>query len=119
MGAHRFALALKLGRALLPSEVARHGKTCTTRACCNQDHLSEGSQADNIRDRDEAGHTPRGERNWRSRLTADQVIEARRRCASGETRAAVARSLGVGRKCVEHIVAGRNWKHLSAVEASS
>lgn len=114
IGAHRFALQLKLGRELEPDEVARHSNECNTRLCCNQDHLSEGTQADNIRDRDEAGRAPAGERNAWAKLTDAKVVEIRRRHAGGEKQIAIARSLGVGRKCVEHVVHGRNWKHVPA-----
>lgn len=112
IGAHRFALQLKLGRELAPGEVTRHGNTCETRACCNQDHVSEGTQADNIRDRDEAGNAPTGERNAWAKLTEAAVVQIRERYAAGESQAGIARSLGVGRKCVEHVVHGRNWKHV-------
>jgi hypothetical protein len=112
IGAHRFALSVALGRKLDPKEVARHKSECTTRTCCNDAHLLPGTQADNIRDRDEAGRAPAGERNYRSKLTADAVLAIRRRVAAGETQAAIARDLGVGRKCVEHVVRGRNWKHV-------
>lgn len=119
IGSHRFALQLKLGRELAAGEVARHGKTCTTRACCNDRHLLEGTQADNIRDRDEAGHAPSGERNWKSKLTAADVLVIRRRIAGGDSQAEIARDLGVGRKCVEHVVHGRNWKHVPAQAVAS
>ena len=44
--AHRLAFLLWKGR--YPSRITRH--LCHNRACCNPDHLAEGSHADNYRD---------------------------------------------------------------------
>lgn len=46
--AHRHALALTLGRALLSSELACH--SCDVPLCCNPRHLYVGSHADNMAD---------------------------------------------------------------------
>lgn len=53
VGANRFALALKLGRPLLPQERSRH--TCDWPPCCNPNHLIVGTQKDNMRDKSERG----------------------------------------------------------------
>ena len=110
----RFALELRLGRQLASGEVTRHADGCKTRACCNPDHLNPGTQADNIADRDRLGATQKGERHWKARLSADDVLTIRRRCAAGETRKAVADDFGVGARCVSHIVLGTNWRHVTA-----
>lgn len=44
--AHRFALALKLGK--WPDGLALH--SCDNPRCCNPDHLREGTQKENIAD---------------------------------------------------------------------
>ncbi len=44
----RRVLAEKLGRALLPGEVARH--TCDRPVCVNPEHLIPGTQSDNVND---------------------------------------------------------------------
>lgn len=46
--AHRFSLALKLQRALLPNMEACH--TCHNPPCCNPKHLYEGTHAENVHD---------------------------------------------------------------------
>lgn len=46
--AHNYSLQLKLGRKLLPGNVARH--RCDYRPCCNPEHLLEGTQLHNHRD---------------------------------------------------------------------
>jgi hypothetical protein len=48
MGAHRFALGLKLGRPLKKSEHACH--KCDNPGCWNPNHLFVGSHSDNMRD---------------------------------------------------------------------
>jgi hypothetical protein len=48
---HRVALAKKLGRKLLATELALH--SCHTPACYNEDHLRVGTHAQNSRDRQE------------------------------------------------------------------
>lgn len=59
----RMVLELKLGRALLPGEVARH--TCDNTLCVRMDHIVEGSQGDNNRDRDSRGRLARDARTGR------------------------------------------------------
>lgn len=46
--AHRFHLAVKIGRDLLPEECACH--TCDNTGCVNPDHLFVGSRYDNAHD---------------------------------------------------------------------
>lgn len=110
--AHRMALMLKLGRDLPVNEVTRHSNQCTTKACCNEEHLSEGTHADNVHDRDAGGRTARGSRHGKSRLTEAQAAEAKRRAAAGEPHASVARSFGVSATCIWSIATNRTWVHV-------
>lgn len=48
--AHRHALEMSLGRPLLPGMNANHTSNCTSKLCCNPDHLYEGTQKQNMED---------------------------------------------------------------------
>ena len=52
LAAHRVAAASAIAE-FAPGLVVRH--KCDNPICCNPDHLQMGTQADNIRDRDERG----------------------------------------------------------------
>lgn len=60
-GAHLYALEHKLGRSLAKGMLTRH--LCNNPPCCNPDHLEEGTPKENMKDRDESGHTARGEKH--------------------------------------------------------
>lgn len=123
----RIVLEEKLGRPLLPGEVARH--TCDNPPCARAEHLEVGSVADNNRDRDERGRqvTPRGgrngarthpesrrgERNPRARLTPIGVRAIRDFVAHGYSDTQIAAQLGCSRGAVYHVRIGRTWSHIS------
>jgi len=116
--AHRFALELKLGRRLGDGEVARHARVCTSRACCNGRHLTPGTIADNVQDREDAGRTALGERNGNAKLTAEDIVAIRARAAAGGGPEEIAGDWGVGPRCIRRILAGETWRHVSAAVAS-
>lgn len=51
--AHRVVLEDALGRTLSPGECALH--SCDNPPCCNPEHLTPGTQRENLRDRDRKG----------------------------------------------------------------
>lgn len=115
IGAHRFALTVKLGRDLRPGYQACH--SCDNPGCCNPAHLYECTAADNTRDmmtKGRNGYTlpaiRYGEQHPGSKLTAAQVREIRSRAATGETNASIARQMGVARKTVAKVVRGETWQ---------
>lgn len=118
MQAHRFALALKMGRPLAAAEVTRHSNNCTTTACCNQQHLRPGSTRDNNMDIIEAGRffggrTHKGSTNGRAILSDDAVVEIREAyAAGGVTHEALGTRYGVAAQTISGIVTGRKWRHL-------
>ena len=92
---------------------------CDNPPCCNPAHLFLGTNADNNADMVAKGRaryvSRRGERNGRAKLTADQVLEIRRRSAAGDPAGALARLFGIAPSTVSNILARRIW----ACEASA
>lgn len=94
-----------------PGGQARH--LCGVPACCNPDHLSWGSQADNERDKRSHGTDNRGERHGRAKLTAADVREVRDRIERGETQRSIALHFGVAQQSISEIATGKTWGHLA------
>jgi endogenous inhibitor of DNA gyrase (YacG/DUF329 family) len=109
IGAHRVAFALANGH--WPSQNAiRHA--CDNRACVNPAHLSAGTQAENIADRDRQGHNIVGSRHRLAKLTEADVIEMRRRRVAGESCPSLARTFGIGKKHAWRVVNHKVWTHV-------
>lgn len=90
--------------------------TCDVTRCCNPSHLFLGTPKDNSTDRDRKGRTGRmkGENNPTSKLTDDDVREARRLYAAGGT---TYKQLGerfkVHRFAITAAIKGQTWKHVT------
>jgi HNH endonuclease len=80
---------------------------CDNPPCVNPAHLYVGDRAANTRDMVVR-------RRFFRRLDDAVVLEIRRRVALGETRTAVALSLGITREHVRDIVKGKKWGWLPA-----
>lgn len=93
--APRVALELCLGRPLVGQ--ALH--TCDNPACCNPSHLFEGTNLDNIRDRQ-----AKGRRHGAQKLTLADALEIRRRAADGEGPVALGRAFGVDKNAIRDVV---------------
>ena len=111
--AHRFALALKLGRNIAPDEVAMH--LCHNPPCCNPTHLKEGSYSQNMQHSADDGRAFVGQLNAMAALTEAQVIDLRARAVK-EYRpgwfAERGRELGVASSTIARVVHGKDWAHL-------
>ena len=106
--AHRYAA----GMVDWPPEiVTRH--ICNVPACVNPEHLTFGSQADNMSDMVEADRQAKGTDNGNAKLTEEQVIEIRRRYADGGVaQRPLAAEYGVHQPLISDIVRRKRWKHL-------
>jgi hypothetical protein len=91
---------------------------CDNPRCVNPAHLVAGSHLDNMRDMIAKGRAvhPRGERNGKTRLTAEMALAIRQ--ATGSYREIGAR-FGVSERAVRGIKRGRVWKHLPAADAAA
>lgn len=107
LGANRVALELTLGRPLAPGMKSLH--SCDNPPCCNPAHLQEGTQAENIRQREERGRrNVTGARNPRAKLTVEDVREIRS-LADRFSRRELAARFGVSGPSVSYIINGKTW----------
>ena len=109
--------------------------TCDTPLCVRPAHLWLGTNADNMRDRDQKGRQAqgdrsgsrlypekfRGENNGRAILTEPQVIDIRERYVKGRGRmapgnvSALADEFGTSTAVIWKAATGRLWAHLPNV----
>ena len=89
---------------------------CDVRACCNPDHLSLGTPADNIADMHAKGRYRClvGEKAPNAKLTRDQAVEVLRLVRSGVSNTEVGKMFGVSNMCVSDIKRGARWKEIHA-----
>jgi hypothetical protein len=92
------------------SLVVRHD--CDNPCCINPAHLRSGTIKDNINDRIERGRSAKGEKNGRSKLTNECVINIKKKLRDGtETRALIARDFGISPVTIGDIHRGKSWGH--------
>ena len=85
---------------------------CDNPKCVNPKHLRVGTAKQNMEDASKRGRLPRGEKSVRAKLTERNVIEIRKRLASGEIRRTIAADFGVGIGAIDEIAWGNNWAWL-------
>jgi hypothetical protein len=86
---------------------------CDNPKCVNPHHHFFGTRAENMYDRKSKDRYEPGEGNGRAKLTEENVVDIRRRHASGEKVASLAREFGVSWTAVKYAIKGRNWRYLS------
>src|SRR4029077_3442437 len=104
--AHRISWELHYGP--FPKEFSACHK-CDTPTCVRPDHLFLGTHADNIDDKCAKIRQARGERQWKAKLTKDDVLEIRR---SEDTQWNIARKFGIHQATVWNILHRYTWKHV-------
>lgn len=113
--AHRVAYCAHHGLSIyeISGKVVRH--TCDNPICINPDHLLIGTHADNVRDKVSRGRQARqlGEDHGGSKLKSEQVIEIRKKHASGSiSERSLAKEYGVSQKTIWGIVNRKRWSHI-------
>lgn len=110
MHTHRLSWILAFG--LIPDGLWVLHK-CDVPSCVRPAHLFLGNARTNNRDCASKGRRPAGETHSSSKLTNAQVVEIRRRVASGdETHSGIALDYGVCAQTVSKISRGKAWRHL-------
>jgi hypothetical protein len=104
--AHRLAYTLAAG-PIPDGLLIRH--RCDNPACCNPHHLVPGTPAQNSDDAVQRKRTATGERNGRSKLTAEDVDYIRRN-PEKLTQSALAQKYGMAASSIHYIRCGRSWK---------
>ena len=111
-GSHRVSYELANGAIPEGLLVCHH---CDNKRCCNPAHLFLGTAQDNTQDMVNKGRhkyiSHYGEKHGKSKLTAEQVAEIRRRYSGkyGE-KAALAREYAVSPSQIGIIINNKNWQ---------
>jgi hypothetical protein len=85
---------------------------CDNRACCRPDHLTLGTNLDNITDMIAKGRQHRGERSPGAKLTETAVRLVRARHAAGVALDVIAVEFGISKANASLIINRRTWWHV-------
>jgi HNH endonuclease len=107
MLAHRFAFELRHGRA---PDVCRH--RCDNTGCVRASHLLDGTQFDNVADRERRNRTARGSRVRSGHLTESDVRRMRALRTQGWTLRQLASTFKTDSSNTHRITSGETWRHV-------
>lgn len=108
--AHRFSFLVFNG--YLP-EMVLH--TCDNKKCVNPEHLYAGDRQQNAKDASERNRLPVGPANNKTKLTAPEVLEIKKRVAAGESILSVSKDFPVSYQAVRQIIRGKAWNRVQIV----
>jgi hypothetical protein len=113
--AHRIAYELAVGPIPDGMKVLH---ACDNPPCCNPDHLSVGTQSDNVTDAMQKGRmkTKRGSNHKLAKLTEAQVAQIRLAYVPGSSGersiTGLAAKFGVGKSSIHRILHRQTWGHV-------
>lgn len=103
--AHRFAYFVTFGE--IENQI---NHTCDVTHCCNPNHLYDGTQQENIKDRDRRNRRRIfGEKNPRAKLSYKAVAEIRELHNEGWSYSKLAAKYGVGKSTIACAAKGGTW----------
>jgi hypothetical protein len=113
---HRYVLEKKIGRPIFKGYMACH--SCHNRACCNPEHIREGTAKENTKDMLDAGRQATrektaqyGEKHGLSKLTNKDVLEIRNLKDSLSVRQ-IAKKFDISPSVISNIHLRKTWKHI-------
>ena len=95
--------------AIPNGSVVRQRETCSVETCLNPLHLRLRSPGSHVDSRERAGHTARGSKNGRARLTEDDVIAIR---GSASSELELANTYRVSPRTIRGILRRETWRHV-------
>jgi hypothetical protein len=114
-GAHVIAWEHHHGRRVPKGMVIMHTE-CDNPRCVNPDHLTIGTQKDNVLECRAKGRAVdvglKGESNGSSKLTEKAVVEIRKLFKQGASKMALARKYKVSDTVIRKVVNMESWKHV-------
>lgn len=93
-----------------PTPSHEHAHSCGNRSCFNPNHLRWDTKAGNAADRAIHGTENTGERNWKARLTANDIRSIR---SDNRLQRIIAAEYGVAPHHVSQIKSRKVWRHLA------
>lgn len=111
--ANNYVCRLAHGEPPAEKPHALHSCRNGPKGCVNPSHLRWGSHSENMADRVADGTTNRGEQQWQSRLTENDVLEIRNRLSNGDGCALIAVDYEVSRYAINDIRTERRWSWLT------
>ena len=114
--AHRLAFMLWNNALDLPSTTQvlhdKDGKKCTSRLCCNPEHLHTGTAQDNADDDEKTGTRKRGAAVHRAKLTEAQAQQIKDSKGNGLSLRLRGAPFSASKVLVLDIDTGKTWAHL-------
>lgn len=110
MLAHRVSYELFKGKIPKGKLVCHQ---CDNEVCVNPSHLWLGSYKDNMKDMvyKKRGNYVKGGKNPAAKLTEDEVEKIKELHIEGVMINDIAKTFGVTRHCIQHILNGKTWRH--------
>ena len=103
--AHRVVFLIQRGR--WPFVDALH--RCDNPVCVNADHLFEGTNVDNVADRDDKERQSRGEARPNSVLTRSDIKGIRTLRTQGWKQRELSARFGISQPMISYILSGKKW----------
>jgi len=115
--AHRLSYEFHIGP--IPEGEGFHGTCvmhkCDTPGCVNPEHLTLGSNLDNILDMRAKQRESRGESRYNAKLTPEDVIKI---INDPRDNGQIAQDYPVNRRTISKLKNGQRWRHITQTEAA-